>query len=85
MMNQNLQQTLFHIEKLKSVVNVGRSSAYHIYTSPGPALGHLGQITEPVNQGPANDSIFKPATISRTLTKSPLAWISKTLSALHPR
>ena len=84
-MNQNLQQTLFHIEKLKSVVNVGRSSAYHIYTSPGPALGQLGEIIEPIHQDPVNEPIFEPVTIARTFKKAPLAWISRTLSAFYPQ
>ena len=44
MMNTELQQTEFHIEKLQNVVNVSGASAYQIFTYPGPVIGRISSI-----------------------------------------
>jgi len=81
MTNLNLQQTIFHIEKLKSVVNVGRSTAYHIYTSQGPALGSIGSVTDPLEQHPANEAVFEPGTQPESGRPGLRAWLGKLLPA----
>lgn len=55
MMYTKLQETIFEIEKIKSVVNVGQSSAYQIYTSPGQSLGRIGTVVETSMQAAANE------------------------------
>ncbi len=85
MIDQNLQQTVFHIEKLKNIVNVGRSTAYHIYTSTGPNLGHLGDVMIPAAVEPANDGIFAPATANESDRPGGESWVRKAISALRAR
>lgn len=83
MMNTNLQQTVFHIDRLKNVVNVGGSSAYQIFTCPGPVLGRLGAIVNPEEQKPANDANFNTVTIAAAGRKHPASWIRQALSAFR--
>ena len=79
MMNTELQQTEFHIEKLKNVVNVSGASAYQIFTYPGPVIGRITRIKMPEIQKTANDADFNSAmTVQR-----PANWIQRTLSALR--
>lgn len=58
MMPSNLRQTEFHVEKIKNVVNVGKSSAFQIFTSPGKLLGEFGVIVNPAKPESANDAYF---------------------------
>ena len=58
MMNSNLQQTVFSVEKIRNVVNVGRSSAYQIYTTPGEEIGYLGKVESHMARNAANDSSY---------------------------
>ena len=85
MIDQNLQQTVFHIEKLKNIVNVGRSTAYHIYTSTGPNLGRLGDVMIPAAVETANDEVFAPAAANESNRPGRESWIRKVISALHAR
>ena len=79
MMNTDLQQTEFHIEKLQNVVNVSGSSAYQIFTYPGPIVGRITRIEIPETLSPANDSDLNAAkTVQR-----PASWIQRILSALR--
>jgi hypothetical protein len=55
MMNSNLQQTVFSVERIRNVVNVGRSSAYQIYTTPGEDIGYLGHLEIYMAKYAAND------------------------------
>ncbi len=80
MIDQSLQQTIFHIEKLRNVVNVGRSSAYNIYTSTGPALGHLGGVLIPAALEPSNEAIFSPESAEGSNRPGRLSWVRKALA-----
>jgi hypothetical protein len=55
MMNSNLQKTIFSVEKIRNVVNVGNCSAYQIYTSPGEEFGYLGHLELHSAENAAND------------------------------
>jgi hypothetical protein len=83
MMNTDLQQTIFQIDKLKSVVNVGGSSAYQIFTYAGPSLGRFGAIANPEEQNPANDANYDVVTNAATGRRRPASWIKQALSALR--
>lgn len=85
MIDQNLQQTVFHIEKLKNIVNVGRSTAYHIYTSAGPALGHLGDVMIPAALDPANDEIYNPVATNESNRTGCGYWIRKAIAAFRAK
>lgn len=49
MMHHKLHQTVFHVEKLKNIVGISGSSAYHIMTSQGDCLGTVGNLSEIIN------------------------------------
>lgn len=80
MINSNLQQTVFHIEKIRNVVNVGNSSPYHIYTSQGPVVGRLGNAVHPSDEAAANDDRFDSAPAQMP---SRVSWLERTLVALR--
>ena len=82
MMNSNIRQTIFSIEKIKNVVNIGRCSAYQIYTNPGEQLGTIGTIINPGTLSPANDENFLTETESDTRKSVPTSWFTKTLASL---
>lgn len=82
-MNLNLQQTVFQIEKLKNVVNVGRSSPYCIYTFPGKPVGLLGEAVDPSRFTAANDSNFELLSSGDDGQPSPASWIRRALAALN--
>jgi hypothetical protein len=79
MMNTDLKQTVFHIEKLQNVVNVGSSSAYQIFTCSGPVIGRVARIEMAEAQGPANDSDFN----ATRAVQRPASWIRRAFSALR--
>ena len=82
MMNSKIQQTVFTIEKLKNVVNIGRSSAYQIYTSPGEQIGEIGTIVNPGTLHPANDEKFLTETTGVTTEGAPTSWFTRAIAAL---
>jgi len=84
MMNSNMRQTIFSIEKLKNVVNIGSSSAYQIYTVPGEQLGTMGTIVNPDTLIPANDENFLTETTGVTTDGAPTSWFTRALAALKP-
>jgi hypothetical protein len=79
---QKLQLTEFYIEKLKTVVNVGRSSAYQILTAQGTVLGQIGPVANAGAGNAANDASVEETSAGR---QSPQPWIRRTLSALFAR
>ena len=83
MMNTNLQQTGFYIEKLKNVVNVSGSSAYQIFTCPGPAIGRLGTIPDLEIQSPANEAKFEATMTAKNAVQHPVSWIKQVLSVFR--
>ena len=82
MMNSNIRQTVFSIEKLKNVVNTGRCSAYQIYTSPGEQLGTIGIIVNPGTVIPANDEKIQTETTGNAKDGVPTSWFKRALTAL---
>jgi len=82
MMNSKIQQTVFSIERLKNVVNIGSSSAYQIYTSPGEQIGTIGTVVNPATLIPVNDENFLPETTGVTTEGAPTSWFRRTLAAL---
>jgi len=75
MMNSNLQQTVFSVEKMSNVVNVGRCSVYQIYMTSREDIGYLGRLAIQTAVTAANDVccraepapnlIFVPASTDR--------------------
>jgi hypothetical protein len=82
MMNSNIRQTLFSIERIKNVVNTGRCSAYQIYTNPGEQIGTIGTIVNPATLISANDENFLPETTGVTTDGAPTSWFTRALAAL---
>jgi hypothetical protein len=83
MMHSDLRQTLFIIEKLKNVVNVGNCSAYQIFTSPGKQLGRIGTIVNTATQIPANEEEFRVKAADHAIENVPTSRFSKVLAALR--
>lgn len=83
MIDQYLQQTAFHIEKLKNVVNVSRSSAYQIFTTPGPSLGRIGVIVHPASQEAANATSYETVRTASATRKGPANWFRQVLASLR--
>jgi hypothetical protein len=82
MMNSNMRQTIFSIEKIKNVVNTGRCSAYQIYTNPGEQIGTIGTIVNPATLLSANDENFLTETEINARESAPTSWFARTLAAL---
>ena len=82
MINSKMRQTIFSIEKLKNVVNIGSSSAYQIYISPGEQLGTIGTIVNPESSIPANDEKFLTETTDDTWKGASTSWFTRALAAL---
>lgn len=81
MMRSNLYQTAFHIEKLMNAVNVGKGSAYQIFTVPGKQLGQFGQVTLPGMRPAANEELFNPEPSPDTAETKSLSWFKRALAA----
>jgi len=82
-MNLNLRQTVFQIEKCRNVVNVGRSSPYHIYTTPGSLIGQLGNAVSTSNLPAANDAAFATQSADEPGRPTSASWIKRTLAAFR--
>jgi hypothetical protein len=82
MMNSNMRQTIFSIDKLKNVVNIGRCSAYQIYTIPGEQLGTIGTIVNPGTSIPANDKKILTKTENYAKESVSTSWFTRALAAL---
>lgn len=83
MMNLNLQQAEFHIEKIRNVVNVGRMSPHQIYLIPGTVVGRLGDTVITPEQNAANDTMYEPALTTKTEKSSSASWTTRILAALR--
>jgi hypothetical protein len=81
-MSSKMKQTIFNIEKLKNVVNIGSNSAYQIYTSPGEKLGTVGTIVNPGMLIPANDEKFQMEITGDTKEGVPTSWLTRVLAVL---
>jgi ribosomal protein S5 len=73
-MNSHLQQTVFSVEKIRNVVNVGRCSAYHIYTTPGDAIGYLGHLEMRKAENAANDVRYVQDVPATAALLKPSSW-----------
>ncbi len=73
MMHSSLRQTVFEIQKIKNVVNVGRSSAFQIDCTPGEMLGQFKSFSNPELQQAANESQYE--------SNSPVPWYRNALGA----
>lgn len=82
MMSTKMYQTSFHIEKLMNAVNVGKGSAYQIFTSPGKQLGQFGHITLPAVRPAANEELFSPEPFPEFAETKTSSWFRKALAAL---
>jgi hypothetical protein len=81
MMTSNLQQTTFNVEKIRNIVNVGRSSAFQIYTTPGEQIGILGKLEIAELDSSANDMSFIQEISENTNGRTPASWLKRTLTA----
>ena len=82
-MNLNLQHAVFHIEKIRNVVNVGRLSPHQIYLVPGNVVGRLGNTVIAPEQAAANDTNYEPPLTAKTEKSSSTSWITRTLAVLQ--
>ena len=82
MMISNLQQTVFCIDRLENVVNVGGCNAYQVYVYPGAILGQIGTIVNPETLIPANEENFLTEAANSTLKSTTASWLRRTLTAL---
>jgi len=82
MMNSNLRQTVFSTEKIKNVVNVGRCSAYQIYTTPGKPIGFMGTLEVSQLNRSSNDTDYAPESSRVVISRAPAFWLQKTVAAL---
>lgn len=73
MMHSNLRQTVFEVQKIKNVVNIGRSCAFQIYCTQGETLGQFKSFSNPEVQQAANESQFE--------SNSPVSWFRNALGA----
>jgi len=81
-MNANLQQSIFSVEKIKNVVNVGGSSAYQIYTTPGEQIGTLGKLDLAGLDRSANQANYAPESSKAVTSQAPVSWLKKSLTAI---
>ncbi len=79
----NLQQTTFHIEKIRTAVNVGRRSAYQIVTVPGRSLGRIGKITHYTLPESANEE-FRSEHRPVEADTARFFWFRRALATLKP-
>lgn len=79
MMNTEMKQTIFQIEKLRNVVNVGGSSAYQIFTYTGPVLGRFGAVVNSDQMIPANEAVIR----TQTDVKRAASWVKSAFSAFQ--
>ena len=73
MMHSNLRHTTFEVQKINNIVNVGRSSAFQIFCTPGEMLGQFRSFSNPSLQQAANESQFE--------STSPVSWFRNALGA----
>ena len=79
-MHTNLRQITFHIEKLKSIVGVGNTTAYQIYTTPGESLGRMGTVVDPASIISSNERNFEPEPAAEEQKEQSASWLKRSLS-----
>ncbi len=81
MTQTTLRLTIFQIEKLKNIVDLGSVSPYKVSTFIGNSLGSTGTVIDPSNQEAANDDFWPthpaPSTSWLPRFKSFFAWHGK--------
>ena len=75
MPNANIKQTVFHVEKIRNVVGIGRSSAYQVVITPGKTLGRMGPVSLSTDAYAANHDRF---TVKTRLGN----WLHRSVAAL---
>ncbi len=82
----NLRQTVFEVEPLKSVVNVGSSTAYYICVMPGKSLGTVGAIKDFANEfagmDAMNETEFNTACARPGKKDASCSWFGRVLATL---
>ena len=78
----NLQQTEFHIEKLRHIVGVGNCSAYQICATPGTVLGRMGRVAHADNRDAANQCRFEERTVGIEQRQDRSAWLKRVVSTI---
>jgi hypothetical protein len=78
---QQLHQTRFHVEPLKSIVGVGDITAYEIVVTTGPALGTIGSVSVPAQADICNDPNFG-RNYAASRIGHPASWFRRTLATL---
>jgi hypothetical protein len=81
MMNSNLQKTIFSVEKIRNVVNVGNCSAYQICTIPGEEIGYLGHLELHTAKNAANEVNYIQESPRVVTLRKRFTRLSKTLRA----
>ena len=81
-MTSNLRQTVFCIDRLDNVVNVGGCIAYQVFVSSGKVLGQIGTIVNPATLIPANEEKFLTEAANSTSKNTPASWLRRTLTTL---
>jgi hypothetical protein len=82
MRHTKLRQITFHVERLKSVVGVGNTSAYQIYTVPGEQLGQMGAIMDPASVTSSNEQHFEPEPVVAAHKERSASWLKRALSGM---
>lgn len=59
MKSDQISLSVFNAERMRHVVGVGSSSAYHIRVSPGDAMGTLGAVEIPAAAQVINEGEFE--------------------------
>ncbi|MCZ6503301.1 MAG: hypothetical protein O6945_12385 [Gammaproteobacteria bacterium] len=81
MTQTTLRLTIFQIEKLKNIVDLGSVSPYKVSTFVGNSLGSTGTVIDSSNQEAANEDFWltqpAPSTSWLQRFKSSFAWHGK--------
>jgi hypothetical protein len=83
MMQSNLQQTVFHIEKLRNVVGVGNCAAYQICPTFGPEIGHMGRVPGGQTQTAANQDLFNDEPSKRERGVTNKRWLLRLITSIN--
>ena len=76
-----IQQSTFQVEKLKSVVGIGRSAAYQVIITPGEDLGAIGPVAEFAITTASNANEFSRQPAFRAGAQHVGSWLLRMLKA----
>lgn len=79
MTQTTLRLTIFQIEKLKNIVDLGSVSPYKVSTFIGNSLGSTGTVIDPSKQQAANDNFWLAEPAPST------SWLQRLKSSLSRR